>query len=84
MCPKATAAGQFVEKNEPSELRKVTISMPDWMLEDLRDRARRRGVTVTELIRRAVSLERMLFEDPDSEVLLRNRKTGKEVAIRVL
>jgi hypothetical protein len=29
-----------------------------------------------------VRLERMLFEEPDQEVLLRHQETGKEVAIR--
>lgn len=75
---------QLTGNEDMPELRKVTISMPDWMLEELRHRARRRGVTVTELIRRAVSLERMLFEDPSCEVVLRNDATGKEVVIRVL
>jgi hypothetical protein len=70
--------------SELSELRKITITMPAWMLADLRRRARGRGITVTELIRRGVSLERMLFEDPDTEVLLRDTETGKETAIRLV
>lgn len=85
MTTRAAAAEQQVDGDEDQfELTKLTISMPKWMLAELRDRARKRGVTVTELIRRAVSLEKLLFEDPEQEVLLRHEKTGKEVAIKVL
>jgi hypothetical protein len=83
MTTRGRTARQQVDEDE-FELTKITISMPKWMLADLRQRARQRGVTVTELIRRAVSLEKMLFEDPQQEVLLRHEETGKEVAIRVL
>jgi hypothetical protein len=72
-----------VEEELP-ELRKVTISMPESMLADLRKRARQRGITVTELMRRAVSLERMLFSNPEQEVILRDRTTGKETSIRMI
>lgn len=58
------------------EMRKVTILMPDWMHEDLKRRARRRGVSVTELMRQAVVLDKLLFDDPDVEVLL---KKGNEL-----
>jgi hypothetical protein len=84
MTTRRAHAKQSVDDEELSELTKVTISMQKGVLEDLRARARQRGVTITELIRRAVALEKMLFEDPEQEVLLRHQKTGKEVAIRVL
>lgn len=84
MGPRAKSAKPTVEEDEQVELKKITISMPDWMLDELRWRARQRGITVTELIRRAVSLEKMLFKDPESEVVVRNQDTGKEVVIRIL
>lgn len=77
--PRSSVAGD----DEAPELRKVTLTMPTWMLEDLRRRARQRGITVTELIRRSVSLERMLFENPDNEVVLRE-PDGKESILRLL
>ncbi|HEX3426279.1 MAG TPA: ribbon-helix-helix domain-containing protein [Acidimicrobiales bacterium] len=52
-------------------MRKVTISMPEEMHAKLRRQARKRGITVTELMRRAVSLYELLFEDPANEVLLK-------------
>ncbi|HEX3426277.1 MAG TPA: ribbon-helix-helix domain-containing protein [Acidimicrobiales bacterium] len=52
-------------------MRKVTISMPEEMHAKLRRQARRRGITVTELMRRAVSLYEVLFDDPQNEVLLK-------------
>jgi hypothetical protein len=74
---------RYASEGGAPEVRKVTITMPDWMFEDMKGRARRRGITVTELMRRAVSLERMLFEDPDAEVILRY-SSGKEVALRLV
>lgn len=79
-----TEEARAAVEEEPPELRKVTISMPEWMLDDLRKRARHRGITVTELMRRAVSLERMLFANQENEVILRDRTTGKETAIRMI
>ncbi|MGH9228666.1 MAG: ribbon-helix-helix protein, CopG family [Acidimicrobiales bacterium] len=79
-----TEEARAAVEEAPPELRKVTISMPDWMLDDLRKRARQRGITVTELMRRAVSLERMLFANQDNEVILRDRTTGKDTAIRMI
>jgi hypothetical protein len=84
MTTPAAAARRQVDEEKDLELTKLTISMPKWMLDELRRRARQRGVTVTELIRRAVSLEKMLFEDPNQEVILRDQETGKEIAIRIL
>jgi hypothetical protein len=82
--PTTTEEARAAVEEAPPELRKVTISMPDWMLDDLRKRARQRGITVTELMRRAVSLERMLFANQDNEVILRDTTTGKETAIRMI
>ena len=62
----------------------VTIWMPKWMLDELRAKAQQRGVTVTEHIRRAVSLERVLFEDPDSEIVLRDKRTDEQRVVRRL
>jgi hypothetical protein len=62
---------------------KLTISMRTPMLHELRQRARAQGMTVTALIRRAVSLERMLDEEPAHEVVLRHRETGEETVLKV-
>lgn len=64
------------------EMKKVTISMTATMFDDLRDRARRRGVTVTELMRRAVVVEKLLFDDPETEVVL--RRQGREELLRLI
>lgn len=57
----------------------VTVTMPDALYDDLKQRARERGITVIELMRRAVALEKVLFEDPDSSVVL--KKDGQEYRI---
>lgn len=84
MRPSAGGRHEDEGSEDALELRKITITMPEAMLDELRSRARRRGVTVTELIRRAVAIERMLFDESDSEVILRDRETGKETAIRLV
>jgi hypothetical protein len=40
--------------------KRIAITMSDGMFEDLEQRAKRRDVSVPELIRRAVSLDRLL------------------------
>ena len=61
------------------EFTKVTIAMPKWMHEELRQRARRRGISVTELMRRAVALDAVVFDPkhPDREVVLRENSTER-------
>lgn len=63
------------------EMKKVTILMPAWMHEELRRRARRRGVSVTELMRQAVSLDKILFDDPGVEVLLKKDNEIQKLVI---
>lgn len=58
-------------EDSPDDLKTVVIQMPEWMLDDLRQRAEQRGVTVTELIRRAVAFERRVFDRPDNLVAVR-------------
>lgn len=41
-------------------MKRIVIDLPDWMLADLRERAEMQGVDVTELIRRGVSLDRLV------------------------
>jgi hypothetical protein len=77
-------AQQQAGEQDPSGQTKVTISIPTRLLNDIRHRARGQGTTVTELVRRAVTLERILYEDPSYEVVLRDRQTGRDVAISVL
>ena len=62
------------------EFTKVTISMPRWMHEDLRRRARRRGISVTELMRRAVALDAVVFDPdhPTREIVLRDGDAATE------
>lgn len=70
--------------NDPDDVRTVTLKMPEWMLSELTAKADERGITVTELIRRAVSLERMLFEEADSVVTMRNERLGTDVRVTLL
>lgn len=58
----------------------LIIRMPEWLLDDLRQRAEQRGVTVTELIRQDVALARLLFEDPGNRIVL-HRSDGEVLEI---
>jgi Ribbon-helix-helix protein, copG family len=68
------------DRDEDVEFTKVTISMPRWMHEDLRRRARRRGISVTELMRRAVALDAVVFDPdyPTREIVLRDGDAATE------
>lgn len=64
--------------------RRLSLNLPAWMLEDLQIRSRDQGMTVTELVRRAISLERTLLSDPENQVVVRNPRTDKETVLTVL
>lgn len=72
--------------DEPVEFTKVTISMPVTMHSELRRRARARGISVTELMRRAVALDKLVFDpaNPDQEVVLRDKSTSHEKVLQLL
>lgn len=69
---------------DPNAIMTLTITLPEWMFDDMKSRADRRSISVTELIRRAVSLERMLFEEHDSVVTLINERLGTSQTVRML
>jgi hypothetical protein len=48
------------EKGSKEVPKRISITMPDGMFSDLEQRAEQRDITVSELIRRAVSLDRLL------------------------
>jgi hypothetical protein len=63
------------------EFTKVTISMPKTMHEELRRRARRRGISVTELMRRAVALDAVVFDPnhPDRKIILKDENDTERI-----
>lgn len=60
----------------------VTITMPVSMHEQMRTRARRWGMSVTEVMGRAVALDEALYGSPDREIVLRDRQAGTETIVR--
>lgn len=73
------AADNEHRADDDTEFTKITIAMPKWMHNELRQRARRRGISVTELMRRAVALDAVVFdpEHPKREVILREDSTER-------
>jgi hypothetical protein len=83
-----TAMGERRQDDQDAdvEFTKVTISMPRWMHDDLRRRARRRGISVTELMRRAVALDAVVFDPahPTREIVLRDGDGSTERILQPL
>lgn len=66
--------------SDDDEMAAIAIQLPGWMLNELREVAEARGCTVTEHIRRCVSLERVLFLDPKNRLTL-HRTNGTELTV---
>ena len=64
-----------------AEYKKLTINLAPELHEDLQRMAEARGITITELIRRAVALDKFVWEHRDAELLL---KDGDEIRQIVL
>ena len=62
---------------------KVTINMPVVLHNELRKRARNRGISVTELMRRAVALDKLVFED-GATVIVRDPETNETKTLHLL
>lgn len=79
----ATTSDEANTQEQDPEFTKVTIAMPKSMHEALRQRARQRGITVTELMRRAVALDRVVFDPnhPEREVILREGDTERTLML---
>jgi hypothetical protein len=63
--------------------KKLTINLAPEVHEDLQRMADERGVTITELIRRAIALDKFVYEHRDADLLLRERD-GRELRQIVL
>ena len=64
-----------------AEYKKLTINLAPELHEELQRMAEERGITITELIRRAVALDKFVWEHRDAELLL---KDGDEIRQIVL
>lgn len=62
-------------------MKRISITMPDTMFDDLSERAGQKEITVPELIRRAVSLDRLLDLHPD-ETLYLGEGQNRRVIVR--
>ena len=67
--------------NAPREMTKVTINMPVKLHRELQQRAHQRGISVTELLRRAVALDKLVFEDGAKVTI---KEDGQEKVLHLL
>ena len=66
---------------------KLTVNLPDDIAEQLKAMAKKRNISVTEVLRRAISTERWvesIADDKDKKLLVENQKDGqyREVIFR--
>jgi hypothetical protein len=62
-----------------AEYKKLTINVSPELHEDLQRMANERGITITELIRRAVALDKFVHEHRDAELLLREGNKVRQI-----
>lgn len=65
---------------EEAVSKRLAITMSDGMFQDLEERAKQRDVSIPELIRRAVSLDRLL--DQTKEPLFIGEGKGRKQIVR--
>ena len=59
-----------------AEFKRLTINLSPELHKELVEMANERGITVTELIRRAIALDKFMWEHRDADLLL---KEGDQV-----
>ena len=60
---------------------KLTIKMPNEVHDELEGLARQRGTNVTGLIKRAVALDKYVWEHRDAELLVRDGDHVRQVVL---
>jgi hypothetical protein len=64
-----------------AEYKKLTINVSPELHEELQRMADERGITITELIRRAVALDKFVHENRDAELLLRDGDKVRQIVL---
>lgn len=60
-------------KQQQQRYKKLTINLAPEVHEELQRLADERGITITELIKRAVALDKFVWENRDAELLLKDK-----------
>jgi hypothetical protein len=63
------------------EYKKLTINVAPELHEELQRMADERGITITELIRRAVALDKFIYENRDAELLLKEGDKVRQIVL---
>ncbi len=61
--------------------KRLTINVAPELHAQLQDMAAERGITVTELLRRAVAIEKFLYEHRDEKLLLKDGNETREIVL---
>lgn len=61
--------------------KKITVNVTDELYDELSEMASDRGITLTALIRRAVSIEKWFWEHRDERVLVGEGEDRREVVV---
>ena len=60
-------------------MKKVTVNLSDETIEDLREVASKRGITLTEAIRKAIATEKFVQDERDEGAKILIEKPGERV-----
>lgn len=61
--------------------KKLTINMSNEVHAELARLAEERGITITELIKRAVALDKYVWEHRDAELLLKDGESVRQIVM---
>lgn len=61
--------------------KKLTINVSPEVHEELQRLADERGITITDLIKRAVALDKFVWEHRDAELLLKEGDTVRQIVL---
>jgi hypothetical protein len=64
-----------------ADYKKLTINLAADLHEDLQRMAQERGINVSELIRRAIALDKFVWEHREEELLLKNGDTTRQIVL---
>lgn len=64
-----------------ADYKKLTINLAVELHEDLQQTARERGISVSELIRRAIALDKFIWQHRHEELLLKNGDTTRQIVL---
>lgn len=64
-----------------AETKKLTINIASDLHGEIQRTAEERGITITELIRRAIALDKFVWDHRDAELLVKNGEDVRQIVL---